>query len=156
MTRTLLTTGLTALALLALGSTPVVAQTPDSRFGQWQMESENPPPFINIMTYEPAGDGGMQVTVEATNARGEQSRWGYMTMFDGEFRDVHGQENARTAVEFVDERSTRITNMRGGRVTQVIINTLTEDGNTINNEYVSLDENGKITRVTHATYHRIR
>jgi hypothetical protein len=46
--------------------------------------------------------------------------------------------------------------MRSGRVYQVIINTLSEDGNTINNEYVRLDENGKIERVTHAIYDRIR
>jgi hypothetical protein len=37
----------------------------------------------------------------------------------------------------------------------VIINTLLEGGDTINNEYVRLDENGKIIRVTHATYRRI-
>ena len=59
-------------------------------------------------------------------------------------------------MEIIDDRSTRILNSRNGRVYQVIINTLSEDGNTISNEYVRLDEDGKITRVTHATYHRIR
>ncbi len=38
----------------------------------------------------------------------------------------------------------------------MIINTLSEDGNVINNEYVRLDEDGKITGVGHATYRRIR
>ena len=66
-----------------------------------------------------------------------------------------GQEGATTAVEVIDDRSTRILNARNGRVYQVIINTLSEDGNTIENEYVRLDEDGKITRVTHATYRRI-
>ena len=33
---------------------------------------------------------------------------------------------------------------------------LSEDGNTINNEYVRMDENGDIMRVTHAVYERIR
>ena len=31
-----------------------------------------------------------------------------------------------------------------------------DDGNSISNEYVRLDENGKITRVTHAIYDRQR
>jgi hypothetical protein len=117
--------------------------------------SDSPPPSINIMTYEPWGDGGMRITVASTNARGQDSEWGYDTAFDGEFRSVRGQENAETSVEWVDERTTRISNMRNGRVTQVIINTLSEDGNTIENEYVRLDENGKITGVGHATYRRI-
>jgi hypothetical protein len=120
------------------------------------MESSAPPPSKNIMTYEPFEQNGMKITVEATNARGEESSWGYDTLFDGDFRQVWGQENAETAVEIVDERTTRILNMRNGRVTQVIINTLSEDGNTINNEYVRLDENGAITGVSHAVYRRIR
>lgn len=156
MKRSHVTTGLMLLALTALGASTVAAQSADTRYGVWRIESTNPPPSLNIMTYEPAGDGGMQVTVEATNARGETTRWGYMTMFDGVFRPVHGQENSETAVEFIDEFSTRITNKRNGRVTQVIINTLTPDLNMINNEYVRFDEQGRITAVTHATYHRIR
>lgn len=156
MKRSHVTTGLMLLALTALGASSVAAQSADTRYGVWRIESTNPPPSLNIMTYEPAGDGGMQVTVEATNARGETTRWGYTTMFDGVFRPVHGQENSETAVEFVDEFSTRITNKRNGRVTQVIINTLTPDLNMINNEYVRFNEEGQITAVTHATYHRIR
>jgi len=108
------------------------------------------------MTYEPYGNGGMEITVASTNARGQDNEWGYVTMFNGVFRAVRGQENSETAVEIVDDRSTRILNRRDGRVYQVIINTLSEDGDTIDNEYVRLDENGKITRVTHAVYKRIR
>lgn len=144
------------LVAAALGAAQASAQDPADRFGRWQMDSDAPPPSINIMTYEPWGDGGMRITVASTNARGQDSEWGYDTMFDGEFRPVRGQENAETAVEWVDERTTRISNMRNGRVTQVIINTLSEDGNTIENEYVRLDENGKITGVGHATYRRMR
>ena len=151
-------TGKVALSLIALAlaapALDVSAQNP--RFGVWQMESSAPPPSRNVMTYEPFEQNGMKVTVEATNARGEDSAWGYDTLFDGAFRPVWGQENAETAVEIVDERTTRILNMRNGRVTQVIINTLSEDGNTINNEYVRLDENGSITGVSHAVYRRIR
>ena len=78
-----------------------------------------------------------------------------MTLFDGEFRPVEGQENRDTAVEVIDDRSTRIINRSNGRVTQVIINTLSEDGNTISNEYVRMDADGKITGVGHAVYKRI-
>ena len=76
-------------------------------------------------------------------------------MFDGVFRPVTGQDNAETAVEFVDDQTTRILNKRNGRVSLVIINTLSEDRNTIENEYVRMDEDGKIVRVTHATYERV-
>ena len=144
-----------ALGALALSAQSASAQG-ESRFGQWKIQSDAPPPSSNIMTYEPWGDGGMKITVASVNSQGQGSEWGYTTMFDGEFRAVDGQEGSETAVEVIDERSTRIINRRDGRVTQVIINTLSEDGNTISNEYVRLDAEGKITRVTHAVYERIR
>lgn len=147
---------LIAAALFATVAASAAAQDPADRFGRWQMDSDAPPPAINIMTYEAWGNGGMAITVAATNARGQDSEWGYNTLFDGQFREVWGQQNAETAVEWVDERTTRISNMRNGRVTQVIINTLSEDGNTIENEYVRFDEQGKITGVGHATYRRMR
>lgn len=128
----------------------------ESRFGQWRMQSDAAPPSSNIMTYEPWGDGGMRITVASTNSRGNSSEWGYTTLFDGEFRAVEGQEGSETAVEVIDERSTRIINRRNGRVAQVIINTLSEDGNTISNEYIRMDAEGKITGVSHAVYERIR
>ena len=96
------------------------AQDPSTRFGQWKMDSDAPAPAINIMTYEPWGDGGMSITVAATNSQGQDSEWGYDTMFDGEFRSVWGQENAETAVEWVNASTTRISNSRNGRVTQVL------------------------------------
>ena len=146
--------------VLALGGLVLIAphasaQDENPRFGVWQLQSDNPPPYKNIMTYEPWGDGGMAITVASTNSRGEDNEWGYETLFDGAFRPVRGQENAETAVEIIDENATRISNSRNGRVYQVIINTLSEDRNTISNEYVRLDENGKIIRVTHAVYKRI-
>ncbi|MDH3208253.1 MAG: hypothetical protein OEO79_16755 [Gemmatimonadota bacterium] len=145
-----------SLAVAISAAADLTAQgDPGERFGQWKMDSDRPPPYVNIMTYEPWGDGGMSITVASTNANGQDSEWGYNTLFDGTPRAVWGQEGSETAVEWVDERSTRITNMRNGRVTQVIINTLSEDGNVIENEYVRMDANGKITGVSHATYRRI-
>jgi hypothetical protein len=148
--------GVAVAAVTLVAATSVTAQSTNPRFGVWKLESDAPPPRSNIMTYEPWGENGMKVTVETTNARGESSSWSYVTEFDGVFRPVEGQENAETAVEIIDERSTRIYNQRNGRVTQVIINTLSEDGNTISNEYVRMDAEGKITRVSHAVYRRIR
>jgi len=108
------------------------------------------------MTYEPWMEEGMRITVTSTNADGESSSWGYTTLFDGVFRPVTGQQGAETAVEIVDERTTRILNRRDGQVYQVILNTLSEDGQRIDNEYIRVDEEGKPTRVSHATYDRIR
>ncbi len=151
-----LTVNLVAAVALVVAVADVSGQTTNPRFGVWKLKSDAAPPSINIMTYEPFGDGGMRITVESTNSRGRESKWGYVTMFDGVFRPVTGQDGAETAVEIVNDRTTRISNKRNGRVTQVIINTLSEDGNTINNEYVRMDENGDIMRVTHAVYERIR
>jgi hypothetical protein len=127
-----------------------------NRFGKWKMDSEAPAPQSNIMTYEPFGDGGMKVTVTTVNAQGETRDWGYETLFDGVFRPVRNQEGNETAVEFINDRSTRIQNKSKGRVTQVVINTLSEDLKTINNEYVRLDADGKITAVTHAVYRKMQ
>lgn len=124
------------------------------RFGVWQLESDRPPPYRNVMTYEPWGEGGMMITVATTSDDGETSEWSYATLFDGEFRPVEGQENATTAVEVVDEHTNRILNARGGEVYQVIINVLTEDGNTINNEYRRTAEDGTES-VSYAVYRRI-
>jgi hypothetical protein len=149
------------VAAMALSSGAATAQdtavaAAADRYGVWEIRSDAPPPARNVMTYEPYGEGGMKITVESTNAAGERNTWGYVTMFDGEFRTVDGQENATTAVEVVDARTTRISNARDGRVYQVILNTLSPDGNTIENEYIRLDDAGRPVRVSHATYDRIR
>ena len=47
----------------------------------------------------------------------------------------------------------KILNKTGDRV-NIILNVLSEDGNTINNEYRNVDENGKES-VSHAVYERI-
>lgn len=124
------------------------------RYGVWKLRSGAPPPSLNVMTYEPWEDGGMKITVESTNARGGESKWSYETMFDGAFHPVAGRDGVETAVEVVDEFTNRITSRRDGRVTQVIINVLSEDGNRIDNEYRSTDAEGN-ERVSHAVYERI-
>lgn len=118
-----------------------------ARFGVWD-NSTNP---NNVMTYELYEKDGSKLTV--SNPSNPASDWTYVTLFDGVFRPVTGQPGAETAVEIINEKSIRITNKRNGVVNQVVINTLTDD-NTISNEYIRMDANGKITGVTHVTYNR--
>lgn len=147
-----------AVILVAEALAFAVPQKPAAanRFGKWKMDSEAPAPQSNIMTYEPFGDGGMKVTVTTVNAQGVSRDWGYETLFDGVFRPVRNQDGNETAVEIINDRATRIQNKSKGRVGTIIINTLSEDLQTINNEYVRFGEDGKITGVTHAVYRRMK
>ena len=120
----------------------------ETRFGVWD-NSTNP---NNVMTYEPYEKGGMKITVSNPSKPGDE--WSYVTLFDGKFRPVTGQKGSETAVEIINEKSTRIYNKRDGVVNQVVINTLNEDNTQINNEYIRMDKDGKITGVTHVTYIR--
>ncbi len=147
---------LTALVGLALVACAGAQEEEDAnpRFGVWLLRSDRPAPYRNVMTYAPWGDGGMSIEVATTNDQGETSVWSYETLFDGEFRPVAGLENSETAVEYVNDRRTRISNKRDGVVYQVIINSLSEDGNRIDNDYVRMDAEGRITGVTRAIYDR--
>ena len=73
------------LMVLALLSADVAAaQATNQRFGKWKLKSDAPAPASNIMTYEPYGARGMKVIIDAVNARGESSRWWYVTELDGQ------------------------------------------------------------------------
>jgi hypothetical protein len=124
---------------------PSQAQTGGNRFGVW--DNSNDP--NNVMTYEPFEKGGSKLTVSKPG-----SEWSYETMFDGKFRPVAGQKGSETAVEIINDKSIRIYNKRDGVVYQVVINTLSDDNQKINNEYIRMDKDGKITGVTHVTYIR--
>ena len=138
----------------AQGRAAAQAKAPDTtdprtaRFGVWD-NSTNP---NNVMTYEAYENGGSKLTV--SNPSNPANDWSYVTLFDGVFRPVTGQQGAETAVEIINPKSIRIYNKRDGVVNQVVINTLSEDLNTINNEYIRMDKEGKITGVTHVTYIR--
>ena len=141
------------LACAAVVTAALVSANPswaqgETRYGVWD-NSTNP---NNVMTYEPYEKGGMKITV--SNPSKPEDTWSYVTTFDGKFRPVTGQQNSETAVEVINAKSTRIYNKRDGVVYQVVINTLSEDNNTINNEYIRMDKDGKITGVTHVTYIR--
>lgn len=136
------------VALLASAS-PSQAQA-ELRFGVWD-NATNP---NNVMTYEPVGKGGSKLTVSNPSKPGDE--WSYETYFDGVFRPVAGQPGSETAVELINgsAKSIRILNKRDGVVYQVVINTLNEDNTRIDNEYIRMDKAGKITGVTHVTYHK--
>ena len=138
----------TAVFMAALVSASPSSAQPTARFGVWD-NSTNP---NNVMTYEPYESGGSKLTV--SNPSKPEDEWSYVTMFDGKFRPVTGQKGSETAVEVINDKSIRIYNKRDGVVYQVVINTLSEDNNTINNEYIRMDKDGKITGVTHVTYIR--
>lgn len=157
----LVSTAIVTAALVTAG--PIFAQgrggaqaakAPDTtdprtaRFGVWD-NSTNP---NNVMTYEAYEKGGSKLTV--SNPSNPANDWSYVTLFDGVYRPVTGQQGAETAVEIINPKSIRIYNKRDGVLNQIVINTLSEDLNTINNEYIRMDKEGKITGVTHVTYIR--
>jgi len=133
----------------------LAAQAANPRIGKWKLKQD--PPALNIMTYEPWGDGGMKVTVESTNRDGRKATWTYNTMFDNKDMPVSGDTRTETsAVKKVDDRTNEITNKRGGKITQVIVNVLSPDGSRIDNTYKNYNEKGELTTTTTAVYERMR
>jgi hypothetical protein len=134
----------------------VISAQANPRIGKWKLKSDAPPPAINIMTYEPYGNGGMKVTVHAVNAQGRVSEWTYNTMFDGKDQRVSGDTRTETtAVRKIDDRTNEIVNKRGGKVIQVITNVLSPDGKTIDNTYKNYNDAGEVTSTTYAVYERM-
>jgi hypothetical protein len=145
----------TAIALAAI--TSAHAQESNPRFGRWKLKSDAPAPQSNIMTYEPFGSAGMKVTVTSVNARGDTSSWWYTTNFDGKDMPVTGSSGTtHTSVRTIDNRINEIINKRNGRITQVLTNVLSPDGNTIAVIYMRADSTGRTSAVSFATYERIR
>ena len=89
---------LAVFAAAVLSANPSWAQG-ETRFGVWD-NAENP---NNVMTYEPYEKGGMKITV--SNPSNPSATWSYVTMFDGKFQPVTGQENSETAVEIINANS---------------------------------------------------
>jgi hypothetical protein len=151
-----------AFAAALLTAMPASAQAPaaakkvdntdprTARYGVWD-NTTNP---NNVMTYEGYEKGGSKLTVSNPSKPGDE--WSYVTFFDGVFRPVTGQPGSETAVELINgsAKSIRIYNKRDGVVYQVVINTLNENNTRIDNEYIRMDKDGKITGVTHVTYNK--
>lgn len=143
-------------AAFVLGALPLVAQQPNPRFGRWKLRSDAPAPASNIMTYEAHGAAGMKVTIESVNAKGDTTRWWYVTDFDGKAMPVSGNAGqTHAAVRRIDDRINEIVNSKDGVVTQRLTNILSPDGRTIALVYMRDDGAGKTTGVTFATYQRM-
>lgn len=144
-------------AVLALVVSTLSAQNQNPRFGRWKIKSDAPPPSSNIMTYEPFGASGMKITIDAVNKDGVKSQWWYTTNFDGKDMPVTGNPGqTHTSVRRVNDRINEIINKKDGKVTQVLTNVLSPDGDTIGVMYMRDDGMGKTTGVTFATYERIK
>lgn len=147
---------LIAVAALVAVARPTEAQGTNPRFGRWKLKSDAPAPASNIMTYEASGAAGMKVTVQSVNARGDTTTWWYTTEFDGRDMPVSGNTGTtHTSVRRINDRINEIVNKRDGRVTQLLTNVLSPDGQTIAVMYMRDDGNGKTTGVTFATYERL-
>ena len=160
MNRTAARHTLVTLAVAVLAATQAFtagAQATNPRFGKWKLKSDAAAPASNVMTYEAFGAAGMKVTIEAVNARGDSTSWWYTTDFDGKDMPVTGNPGqTHSAVRRITDRITEIVNKKNGKVTQLLTNVLSPDGNTIAVMYMRDDGVGKTTAVSFATYERIR
>jgi hypothetical protein len=133
------------------------AQSPNARYGKWKLKSTAPAPASNIMTYEPAGDHGMKITIDAVNQDGVKSQWFYTTRFDGRDQPITGNPGADTgSAKVINAAINEIVYKKDGKVAQVLTNVLSRDGDTIGIIYMRMDAVGKTTGVTFATYERMK
>jgi len=144
------------LAVLLLVAAFTQAQS-NPRFGKWKLKSDAPAPQSNIMTYEPYGNGGMKITIDTVSREGVKSQWYYTTMFDGKDEPLTGNPGTDSgSVRVLSPQVNEIIYKKNGRVTQVLTNVLSPDGDTIGVMYMRQDASGKTTNITVATYERIK
>ncbi len=145
----------TAFALITMFvGTASAADNP--RFGKWKLKSEAPAPQSNIMTYEKFGNHGMKITVDSVNKDGEKSGWFYTTNFDGKDEPVTGNRGTdTTSVKIITDRINEIVNKKNGKITQILTNVISPDGNTLGIIYMRVDPDGKTHTVTFATYEKM-
>jgi hypothetical protein len=147
---------LNAAAAIALLLHVAWAQSPNLRYGKWKLKSSSPAPVSNIMTYEPSGNQGMKITIDAVSKDGVKSQWFYTTKFDGKDEPITGNPGADTgSVKVINAAINEIVYKKDGKVAQVLTNVLSPDGNTIGIIYMRMDETGKTSGVTFATYERM-
>jgi hypothetical protein len=133
------------------------AETPNPRFGKWKLKSTAPAPTSNIMTYERSGAKGMKITIDAVNKDGVKSYWFYTTRFDAKDEPITGNPGADTgSVKVINAAINEIIYKKDGKIAQVLTNVLSPDGDTIGIIYMRMDEAGKTSNVTFATYERVK
>ena len=146
---------MTAVVMLAAGGS---AQTGNPRYGKWKLKSDAPAPQSNTMTYEPINGGkGMKITIDAVNKDGVASKWGYDTNFDGKDEPLYGNPGTDTgSVKIITDRINEIVYKKDGKVTQILTNVLSPDGNSIGVMYMRQDPEGKTRNITFATYEKMK
>jgi hypothetical protein len=146
-----------ALVAVVLLMNVAWAQSPNPRFGRWKLKSNTPAPTSNIMTYEPLGAKGMKITIDAVNKDGAKSQWFYTTRFDGKDEPITGNPGADTgSVKVINAAINEIIYKKDGKIAQVLTNVLSPDGDSIGIIYMRMDEAGKTSNVTFATYERMK
>jgi hypothetical protein len=146
-----------ALATITAMTAAIAAQD-NPRYARWKLKSEAPAPQSNIMTYEAHNGTGMKVTIDSVNRTGAESKWFYTTMFDGKDEPVTGRNGTATgSVKVITDRINEIVYKNAeGKITQILMNVLSPDGNTITVSYVSVDAQGNLRPPTYATYERMK
>jgi hypothetical protein len=146
-------------AMAALESRAGAPQAANPRYGSWRLKPTDPAtPSTNVMVYEPHNGTGMKITINRLNPADNTltPQWGYTTMFDGKDEPMTGSRAKDTAaVKMVTDRIAEITYKRDGRITQILTNVISPDGQTLGIIYMNLDEAGKTPRVTFATYEKM-
>jgi hypothetical protein len=133
----------------------VSAQPANPRFGRWKLKSQAAAPQSNIMTYEPYNGTGMKITIDAVNAEGNKSSWGYTTMFDGKDEPVTGRQGTDSgSVRVINDKINEIIYKKDGKPTQILLNVLSADNKSIQVAYFSANAQGEL-RVTYATYEKM-
>jgi hypothetical protein len=149
------------LAIAAAGvPAPLDAQAGNPRYGKWRLKPTEPnaPPSTNVMVYEPFNNTGMKITINRLEPDGSlTAQWGYTTMFDGKDEPMTGSRAKDLAsVKILSDRVNEITYKRDGRITQILTNVISTDGTTLGIIYMTMDADGKTTRVTFATYEKMQ
>ena len=157
MSRRIFMALLTTVAMLTAPVIALSAEKPNPRFGKWKLKSTAPAPTSNVMTYEPFAKHGMKITIDAVNKDGAKSQWSYTTNFDGKDEPITGNPAADSgAVRIITPSINEIVYKKDGKISQILTNVLSPDGNTIGIIYMRQDADGKTANVTFATYERIQ
>jgi hypothetical protein len=148
--------GVIAAVAAFVASAAVASAQTNPRYGKWKLKSDAPAPQSNVMTYEPYNGKGMKITINATNKDGVKSEWGYTTMFDAKDEKLVGNPGTDTgSVRMLSDKVNEIVYKKDGKITQVLINVLSQDNQTIGVMYMRMSPEGKVTNITTATYEKL-
>lgn len=82
---------------------------------------------------------------------------GYDTSFDGKDEPLYGNPGTDTgSVRIITDRINEIVYKKDGKVTQVLTNVLSPDGNSIGVMYMRQDPEGITRNITFATYEKMK